>query len=147
MIPWDKVNDLRHRADEFKQQGDFAAMLPLREEVARLLEDYGAAAKEVANGWNYVAYVNRQIGDFPAAERAARKSLAFYVEHSEGRDELLASYLWMLWMTLVDQSRFAEALPYVEEGVGLFAELHGEDDFVIARRADLAKIRGQLRQG
>lgn len=147
MILWDRVNELRQRSAELKLQGAFAAMLPLREEAARLLEEHHASAKEVANGWNYVAYVNLKIGAFGAAERAARRSLSHYVENAAEKDALLATYLFMLAMTLEGQNRFVDALPHAEEAVRLFAQLHGEDAFVEGRRADLEKIREQLWKG
>jgi tetratricopeptide (TPR) repeat protein len=141
MIPWDRINQLRGRSAELKLQGDFAAMLPLRVEAARLLEEHHADATEVATAWNYVAYVNLEIGDFEEAERAARRSLSHYLSHSPERDERLATYLWMLSRTLEELGHFSAALPHAEEAVALFTCLHREDDFVSARRADLEKLR------
>lgn len=147
MIPWDRINDLSRRSSELKEKGDFKAMLPLRQEIVRLLGENGADAKRVASGWNYIAYVNLQIGDPVAGEQAARRALSIYLEHFVSKDESLATHLWMISMTLEKQGRFTEALPYAEESTSLFAELHGEDNFVACRREDLARIRAQLWKG
>jgi tetratricopeptide (TPR) repeat protein len=147
MIPWERIRELHRLSHELKLKGNLAAMLPLCQEVTQLLEKHGADAKKIASSWNYLAYVNLQIGDFGAAEQAARRSLSYYLEHSTERDELLATYFWMLSMVLEKQCRFTEALPHAEEALDLFARLHGEDDFVLARRADLEKIRDQSWRG
>jgi tetratricopeptide (TPR) repeat protein len=147
MIPWKTIAELRNQASTFKELGDFSSMLPLCEKVVELYVEHGAEAKRVASGWNYVAYVNRQLKDFAAAERAARRSLSHYVENITEKDESLATYLAMLASTLQDQERFADALPYMEEAVGLFAAFHGESDWVLARRAELEEIRQQVWRG
>jgi tetratricopeptide (TPR) repeat protein len=148
MIPWERINALNFQASELKSQGNFAAALPLREESVRLLEEHRANGKHLASSWNYVAYLNTQIGDYIAAEKAARRSLAYYLEYSDQRDESLATYLWMLSVTLEHQNRFTEALPYAEECVNLFTQFHGADyHFVVARREELERIREQIWKG
>lgn len=147
MIPWKEITLLKNQAADFKVQGNFLGVLPLREKVARLFEENGGSAKDIANSWNYVAYVNRQLKDFPAAERTARHSLSYYLEHFPGKDELLATYLDMLTVILRDQNRFAEALPHMEEAVEIFAAHQGESAWVLAQRADLEEIRQQVWRG
>jgi tetratricopeptide (TPR) repeat protein len=146
MIPWNKINELHRRSAELKLEGDFAGMLPLREEAAELLERNGAGKKQLANCWNYIAYINLQIGDLPAAEGAARRSLSLYREHTSEKTEQLATYLWLLAVVLEKRARFAEALPYAEESLSLFARIHGRDTFVTARRADVERIREKALQ-
>ena len=146
VIPWNKINELHRRSGELKLLGDFAGMLPLREEAAELLERHGAGKLQLANCWNYIAYINLQIGDLPAAEGAARRSIYLYQEHSAEKTEQLATYLWLLAMVLEKRARFAEALPYAEESVSLFARFHGRDDFVTSRRTDLARLREKALQ-
>lgn len=146
MIPWNKINELNRRSSELKLQGDFAGMLPLREEAAELLERHGAEKKQLANCWNYIAYINLQIGDLAAAEGAARRSLYLYQEHSSEKSEQLATYLWLLAMVLEKRARFAEALPHAEEALRLFARFHGRDTFVTDRRIDVERLREKALQ-
>lgn len=142
MIPWERVNDLSRRAGELKLARDFTGMLPLREEIASILEEAGADPKRVANALNYLAALNLQLKRYSVAETYARRSVFYYEEHGAEDREALATYVQLLAWILAFQGRYEEAIPCAERAIAEYSVFHTpDDDFLTQRKAELEDLR------
>lgn len=142
MIPWERINDLERRAGDLKLARDFIGMLPLREEVARILGESGADARRVAGALNYLAALNLQLKRYPIAEIYARQSISYYEEHDGKNREALATYIQLLAWTLAFQGRIDEAIPFAEKAIAEYSVFHSPDDeFLTRRKAELEDLR------
>ncbi|MCA8988137.1 MAG: tetratricopeptide repeat protein [Planctomycetaceae bacterium] len=142
MTPWERVNELTRRAGELKLARDFTGMLPLREEIASILEEAEADSKRVADALNYLAALNLQLERYSVAETYARRSVVYYEEHGAENREALATYVHLLAMILAFQGRYEEAIPYAERAITEYSVFHTpDDDFLTRRKAQLEDLR------
>lgn len=141
-IPWEHLNDLHSRAHELKLKRDFVGMLPIREEIARVLEEARAGAKQVGNALNYLGALNLQLKRYAVAETYARRSISYFQEHGGQDHEVLATYIQLLAWILAFDGRFADAIPLAEKAIIEYSVFHSpEDDFLTRRKAELEDLR------
>ena len=131
----EKIEYLRQKSRDQKAKGNFERSIECIRELLGILKEDRIALKIAAHEWHRMAGMYIRMGRPQEAEAATRNALDTYLRnrallHGEwhrDRDGTIAEYTMTLSRCLVDQHRYEEALPWLEEAAGIYM-LKGEDD-------------------
>ena len=137
----DRLNQLLGKRSDLEQQGLIREMISVQLAIVAEVETT-ARVPDLANAWNYLSELRRQVGDYANAEHAARKALDVYASAPAPSAEALGCYQFKLAQILAAQRRFSEAVPIAEAGIRSYAAFHNPPDaFLIARQEEAALMR------
>ena len=119
--------DSRRAFRQFLAEGDLpSARDALERAIAEIMQD---DSRELAGLYNQLGKVNLQLGDYTAAERAARKAIDAEMQFgpSPAESDRTAAHHVMLADALKQQGRYREAMIAIDQGIYFYAQ-HIEPD-------------------
>ena len=135
MTDGQKVYQLQNESRAEKAKGNFERSIQCIQELLGLLKEDKVSLRIAALEWHRMAGMYIRMGKPKEAEVAASNALDTYLrnralfdgEWHRDRDGTIAEYTMTLSRCLVDQERYEEALPWLEESAAIY-RLKGEED-------------------
>jgi|GEM_PF-3210100 len=130
-----KVYHLQNESRAEKAKGNFERSIKCIQELLELLKEDKVSLRIAALEWHRMAGMYIRLGKPKEAEIAARNALENYLRNRalfdgawhRNHDGTIAEYAMTLSRCLVDQQRYEEALPWLEESAAIYM-LKGKDD-------------------
>ena len=146
MTPGQKIKQLQTESRAKTANGDFERSIHCIHELIGLLKEDKISQRIAALEWHRMACMYIRMKKPKEAELAVRNALDAYLrnralfqgEWRRERDEYIAQYAMTLARCLIDQQRYEEALPYMEESATIFR--HRGEDAPLMKQLVLPKL-------